>query len=166
MVLQLPGFSVETLMKTAIQFLRGRMSTESLDSRIGQLTCYFAGLAIVPISVVALARHPSSRPDFIQGIGLAVLNGILCLMLGTLCRNSLASRGKLRPRVRSVEFISYFACAAILIGGVRWLPSLALTPTGITLGLLLIGSLSLAVLVLGMMSSAFPRRSASEKLLE
>jgi hypothetical protein len=51
------------------------------------------------------------------------------------------------------EFASYAACIGLLILGIRWLAGLGLTPSQVTLGLLLTCSLSLAVLVLGMMTT-------------
>ena len=47
----------------------------------------------------------------------------------------------------------YGVCIGLLVLGVRWLAGLGLTPAQVTLGLLLTCSLSLAVLVLGMMTT-------------
>ena len=53
--------------------LNYRLTSEPFDSRVGQLIGYLAGMAIVPVAVVALVRHPGSQADFLLGLGLAVL---------------------------------------------------------------------------------------------
>ena len=62
----------------------------------------------------------------------------------------------LRTRCHAVtwpEIASYVACVGIMITGVRSLAGMGLTPVQVTLALLLLCSLSLAVLVLGMMTT-------------
>jgi hypothetical protein len=140
-------------MKTLRIALSRRLSDESLDSRLGQLACSLGGIAIVPVARVALLRHPGSRADFLLGIGLAVLLSLLCMILGMLCRRSTGWRAKVAPASRWPEFAGYLGCIGLLIAGVWSLSDLGLAPVEITLGLLLIGSLSLAVLVAGMMST-------------
>jgi hypothetical protein len=140
-------------MKTLRISLSHRLSDESLDTRLGQLACYLAAIAIVPVATVALIRHPGSRADFLLGIGLAGLLSLLLMMLGTLCRRSAGWRDKVALRSRWPEFGSYFGCIGLLIAGVWSLSALGLAPVEITLGLLLIVSSSLAVLVLGMMTT-------------
>jgi hypothetical protein len=140
-------------MKPVRMVLSYRFSDESLDTRLGQLACYLGAVAVVPTSVVALLRHPGSRADFLVGLGLACLVGLLCAMLGTLCRRGMGSQGRLSLRARWPEFASYAACLGLLVQGIRWLAGLGLTPAQVTLGLLLTCSLSLAVLVLGMMTT-------------
>jgi hypothetical protein len=130
-----------------------RFSNESFDSRLGQLACYFGAVAVVPTSVVALVKHPGSRADFLFGLGLACLVGLLCAMLGTLCRRGMGSHCRLSLRSRWPEFASYAACVGLMVQGIRSLAGLGLTPSQVTLGLLLTCSLSLAVLVLGMMTT-------------
>lgn len=44
-----------------------RLSNEPFDARVGELIGYLAGLAIVPVAVVARVRHPGSRADFLKG---------------------------------------------------------------------------------------------------
>ena len=56
-------------------------------------------------------------------------------------------------RSRWLEFASYVVCMVVMITGIRSLAGLGLTPVQVTLGLLLLCSLSLAVLVLGMMTT-------------
>jgi hypothetical protein len=63
------------------------------------------------------------------------------------------SRDQLSLRSRWPEFASYGICVVILVLGIRSLAGLGLTPAQVTIGLLLTCSLSLAVLVLGMMST-------------
>jgi hypothetical protein len=133
--------------------LNHRLSDESLDSRLGQLACYLGGIAIVPLATVALIRHHGSRAEFLLGIGLACLKSLLCMMLGMLCRRSSEWRDKVPLRSRWPEFASYIGCIGLLIAGVSSLSTLVLAPVEVILGLLLISSLSLAVLVLGMMTT-------------
>ncbi len=140
-------------MKTILTALCHRLSDESLDTRLGQLACYLAAVAIVPTSVVALIRHPGSRVEFLLGVGLACLLGLLCAMLGPLCRRGMGLHDRLSLRSRWPEFASYAACIGLLVIGIRWIAGLGLAPAQITLGLLLTCSLSLAVLVLGMMTT-------------
>ena len=61
--------------------------------------------------------------------------------------------GEVALRSRWCEFASYVVGIGVLITGFWWLAGLGLTPVQITLGLLLIGALSLAVVVLGMMTT-------------
>jgi H+/Cl- antiporter ClcA len=145
--------SEANLMKTIRMVLGHRLSDETLDTRLGRLACYLGALAVVPTSVVALVRHPGSRADFVFGLGLACLLGLLCAMLGTLCRRGMGLKAKWSLRSRWPEFASYAACIGLLVLGIRWLAGLGLTPSQVTLGLLLTCSLSLAVLVLGMMTT-------------
>jgi hypothetical protein len=140
-------------MKTIRTALAYRFSDESLDARLGQLACYLGAVAFVPTSVVALVKHPGSRADFLFGLGLACLVGLLLAMSGALCRRGMGLRDKLSLRSRWPEFASYVACLGLLVLGTRWLAGLGLTPAQVTLGLLLTCSLSLAVLVLGMMTT-------------
>lgn len=137
-------------MKTIRMVLSHRFSSESLDTRLGQLACYLGAVVIVPTSVVALVKHPGSRVEFLFGLGLACLVGLLCAMLGTICRRMMGLQDRLSLRTRWPEFVSYAACIGLLVEGIRSLAGLGLTPAQVTLGLLLTCSLSLAVLVLGM----------------
>ena len=133
--------------------LNYRLSGEALDARVGELIGYLAGLAIVPVAVVALIRHPGSRADFLLGVGLAGLMALLFVMLGMLSRQIVGFGDKVALRSRWPEFASYVGCMGFMIAGIRSLAGLGLTPVQITLGLLLICSLGLAVLVLGMMTT-------------
>lgn len=137
-------------MKSIRTALGHRFGDESIDARLGQSACYLGAVAIVPTSVVALVRHPGSRADFVLGLGLACLLGLLCIMLGVVCRRVAALHEKWCLRSRWPEFAGYAACVGLLVLGIRRLPGLGLDPAQVTLGLLLICSLSLAVLVLGM----------------
>ena len=140
-------------MKTILTALYHRLSDESLDARLGQLACYLAAVAIVPTSVVALVRNPGSRAEFLFGLGLACQVGLLCAMLGPLCRRGMGLHDRLSLQSRWPEFASYAACVGLLIIGIRWIAGLGLSPAQVTLGLLLTCSLSLTVLVLGMMTT-------------
>jgi len=133
--------------------LNYRLSGEPFDARVGELIGYLAGLAIVPVAVLALVRHPGSRADFLLGVGLAGLMALLFVMLGMLSGRVCGFGDKVALRSRWPEFASYVACIGVMIPGIRSLAGLGLTPVQITLGLLLICSLGLAVLVLGMMTT-------------
>jgi hypothetical protein len=138
-------------MRPIVNALNHRLTGKPFDSRVGQLACILVGFAILPLAVVALVRHPGSRAEFLLGLGLAGLLTLLCVMLGMLCRQTVGLAGKVSLRSRSPEFASYVVCFGVLMAGIMSLAGLGLTPVQITLGLLLTGSLSLAVLVLGMM---------------
>jgi hypothetical protein len=140
-------------MKPILVALNHRLTGEPLDARVGQLACILGGIAILPLAVVALVRHPGSRAESLLGLGLAGLVALLCVMLGMLCRHSVGLRDKVSLRSRWPEFASYVVCFGVLMTGIMSLADLGLTPVQITLGLLLIGSLSLAFLVLGMMTT-------------
>ncbi|MDR3635880.1 MAG: hypothetical protein P4L84_18905 [Isosphaeraceae bacterium] len=148
-------------MKTTCMILSHRLSDESLDTRLGQLACQLGALFVVPTSVVALVRHPGSRIDFLFGLGLACLVGLLMVMLGILCRRGTGLQGKGSSWSRWAEFASYGACAGIFILGIRSLAGLGLTPAQVTVGLLLIAALSLAVLVCGMMTTVLQSTKGS-----
>jgi hypothetical protein len=79
-------------------------------------------------------------------------------MLGMLCRHI----GQRATWSRWREFASYCACLGIMIMGIRSLADLGLSPIQVTLGLLLLCSVSLAVLVLGMMTTVV--RSLKDRL--
>ena len=132
--------------------LNYRLTDEPFDTQVAQLACFLAGMAIVPVAVVALVRHPGSRADFLLGFGLACLMALLFVMLGMLCRHRWVW-GQASLRSRWPEFTSYVVCMAVMITGILSLAGLGLTPVQITLGLLLLCSLGLAVLVLGMMTT-------------
>ena len=133
--------------------LNYRFTCEPFDHRVGQLIVYLGGFAIVPVAVVALVRHPGSRADFLLGLGLAGLVALLMMMLGLLCPHVGGFNDKAALRSRWFEFASYVACIGIMITGAQSLAGLGLTPVQVTLGLLVLCSLSLAVLVLGMMTT-------------
>jgi hypothetical protein len=133
--------------------LNYRLTGEPFDTRVGQLIGYLAGISIVPVAVVALVRHPGSQADFLLGLGLACLMALLFVMLEMLCGHIVGFGDKVTIRSRWPEFASYVACLGIMITGVGSLAGLVLTPVQVTLGLLLLCSLSLAVLVLGMMTT-------------
>ena len=133
--------------------LNYRLTDEPFDTRVGQLIGYLAGIAIVPVSVVALVRHPGSQSDFLLGLGFPVLMALLFVMLGMLSRHVGGLRDKATIRSRWLEVTSYVVCMVVMIAGIRSLAGLDLTPVRVTLGLLLLCSLSLAVLVLGMMTT-------------
>ena len=115
-----------------------RISSESFDNRVGQMIVYMAGIAIVPMAIVALVRHPGSQADFLLGLGLACLLALLLVMLGMLCGQVGGIGDKLALRSRLPEFASYAVCMAIMITGIQSLAHLGLTPAQITVGLLLI----------------------------
>jgi hypothetical protein len=140
-------------MRPILNALNHRFTGEHFDARVGQLACILAGIAILPLAVLALIRNPGNRAEFLLGLGLSALLALLCVMLGMLCRHTVGLAGKVSLRSRSPEFASYVICFAILMTGVSSLAGLGLTPVQITLGLLLTGSLSLAVLVFGMMTT-------------
>jgi H+/Cl- antiporter ClcA len=140
-------------MRTIGAFLNHRLGHETLDTRIGQWACYLGAVAIVPTSVVALVRHRGSRADFLLGLGLACLVSLLSAVLGTICRLGEGARDKASLRSRWPEFASYPVCIGLLVIGIRWLAGLGLNPAQVTTGLLMTCALSLAVLVLGMMTT-------------
>ncbi len=140
-------------MRSILIALNHRLTGEPFDSRVAQLACILCGIAIVPVSAVALVRHPGSQADFLFGLGLACLMALLFGMLGMLCRKMGRFGNKLAIWSRWREFASYCACLGIMIMGIRSVAVLGLSPIQITLALLLLCSLSLAVLVLGMMTT-------------
>ncbi len=133
--------------------LNYRITGEPFDARVGEVIVYLAAIAILPVAIVALVRHPGSRDDFLLGLGLTSLLSLLLAMLGMLSRHVGGFGDKAAVRSRLTEFVSYVACIGILITGIPSLAGLGLTPVQVTLGLLLLCSLSLAVLVLGMMTT-------------
>jgi hypothetical protein len=141
----------ETAMTNLARVLGRRVSETRFDARMGQLACYLAGFAILPMATIALVRHSASRPDVGLGLGLALLLALLCIMLGTLCRH--VDLLNVPARARWAEFLCDFACAGLLIGGIRLLAAIGGSPAQVTLGVLLVGSLSMAVLVFGILTT-------------
>jgi hypothetical protein len=140
-------------MRPILNALSHRFTGEHFDSRVGQLACSLAGVAILPLAVLALIRNPGNRAEFLLGLGLSGLVTLLCVMLGMLCRHAVGLANKVALRSRWPEFASYLVCFAVLMTGIMSLTGLGLTPIQITLGLLMTGSLSLGILVLGMMTT-------------
>jgi hypothetical protein len=133
--------------------LNYRLTGKLFDARAGQLTGYVVGMSIVPVASVALVRHLGSQADFLLGLGLAAIVSLLCVMLGMLCRHAVGLKDKVALWVRWLQFASFAVGVGVLITGGWSLGSLGLTDAQVTVGLLLICSLSLAVAVLGMMMS-------------
>lgn len=131
--------------------LRRRVSEPGFDARIGQLVCSLGGLAILPMAAVALVRHSASRSDFMLGLGLGVLLALLFIMLGMLCRRLVLL--ELPARARWAEFLCDIAGVGLLIGGILAVAALGGSPVQVTLGVLLVSSLSLAVLLFGMLTT-------------
>ena len=144
------------------QFLRLRFFDNPLAYKLGQWACNLAGLAIVPLAVRALTTHPGSRIDFLLGVGLAILVGLLCAMLGTICRYGAGRIERVAARSRWAEFLGYFGCLGLMIGGIRALPGMELSPVQVTLGLLLICAISLAMLLFGMLTTVMRAPSGEE----
>ena len=141
---------VPMLKKTTIRSLLGfRLSTEEFDARLALWACSLAGVAIVPMAILALMRNHGGRAEFLLGVGLAVVAGLIFLAMGLVIRQGVARLGEVPVRRRWAEFASYLGCLGLLIGGIRAIPALGLGPAGIVLVLLLVGALSIAVLVLG-----------------
>jgi hypothetical protein len=133
--------------------LNYRLSSDPFDARVGQLICYLAAVSIIPVAILALVRHPGSQADFLLGLGMAVLMALLLVMLGMLSRQVACAKHNRTMWSRVPEFASYVACIGIVTAGIESLAGLGLTPVQVTLGLLLICSVSLAVLVLGIMTT-------------
>ncbi len=133
--------------------LNYRLSSQAFDARSAQLACTLGGVAIFPMAVLALVRHPGSRAEFLLGLGLAGLVALLCVMLGMLCRQIVELGRKVAIRSLWPAFASYVVGFGVFMTGVMSLPRLGLSPVWITLTLLVIGSLSLAIVVFGMLTS-------------
>ncbi len=149
-------------MKAARMLLSHRFTSESFDGHVGLAAAYLGGLSIIPLALIALRRHPGSRAEFLIGLGLACLMGLLLATLGTLARQIVVSAGNIRAKSRWPEYFSYVGCMGLMIAGMRSLPTLGLSPVQVTLGVLLVGSLSLAVLMVGMMSTLVRSRTMKE----
>jgi hypothetical protein len=142
--------------KTTIRtLLVYRLSDEKFDSQIAVWVCSIAGVAIVPLAIRALMRHPGGRADFLLGVVLASVTGLLIVMLGLVSRHRLARLDQVPRRRCWPEFIGYVGCLGLMIGCISALPALGLSPVGITVALLAICSLSLSLLLAGMMTTVF-----------
>ena len=133
--------------------LNYRLTDEPFDTRVGQLIGYLAGMFIVPVAVVALVRHPGGRADFLLGLGLACPDGIALFDAGDALPPRWRFSGQSCAAVTVARVHQLRRLHGIMITGVLSLAGLGLTPVQVTLGLLLLCSLSLAVLVLGMMTT-------------
>jgi len=140
-------------MRPILIALNYRLTGEPFDARVVQLICYLGGMAIVPGAVVALVRHPGSRAEFLLGLGLACLMALPFGMLGMLCRQAVMLGDKVAIRSRWPEFASYVVCFGVLMTGMMSLAGLGLTPVQVTLGLMMICSLSLALVVFCLMTT-------------
>ncbi len=112
-------------MKPILVALNHRLTGEPFDARVGQLACILGGIAILPLAVVALVRHPGSRAEFLLGLGLAGLVALLCVMLGMLCRHAVGLGGKVSLQSRLPEFASYVVCFGVLMSAIVSLAGLA-----------------------------------------
>lgn len=146
-------------MKNARTLLSRRFTSESFDCRLTLGVAYLGGLAMIPLGIIALRKHPGSRDEFLIGLGLACLLGLLIAVMGTLVPQVAVSARKIPAKSRWPEYASYVGCIGLMIAGMRSLPTLGLSPVQVTLGVLLAGSLSLAVLLLGMMSTLVRSRT-------
>ncbi|WP_406694922.1 hypothetical protein V5E97_28160 [Singulisphaera sp. Ch08] len=131
--------------------LRRQVSGAVFDAKMGQLVCYLAALALPPMAIVAMVRHSGSRSEFFIGLGLALVIALLFVMLGGISRHIDLMGVPLRARC--VEILCYFAGVGVLVGGIRSLATIGGSPAQITLGVLVSVSLSLTVLVLGMLAT-------------
>jgi 4-amino-4-deoxy-L-arabinose transferase-like glycosyltransferase len=132
--------------------LGGRVCSGAFESRAGRLVCYLAGVAIVPMARLALVRNAGNRVEFVLGMGLAVLVGLLCVMLGLVCGEA-AAAAKVPVRTRWPEFACYIVSIGLLVLGIFSLERFAMTPAQIVLALLVYCALSLGVVVLGMLTT-------------
>ncbi|QDV35549.1 hypothetical protein [Tautonia plasticadhaerens] len=145
---------VQMLKKTTIRSLLGlRLGTETFDARVALVACSLAGVAIVPLATLALLRNHGGRAEVLLGIGLAIVAGLIFLTMGLIIRHGVNRLSKVPLRRRRAEFACYLGGVGLLIGGFRALPALGLSPAGIVLVLLLVSALSIALLLLGMMST-------------
>jgi hypothetical protein len=134
-----------------VRVFRRRLSEAGFDARMGQLACYLAGFAILPMATIALVRHSASRADVVLGLGLALVSALLFVMLGTLCRH--VDSLNVPAQARWAEFLCDFACVGLFIGGIRLFAAIGGSPAQVTLGVLMVVSLSIAVLLLGMLTT-------------
>jgi hypothetical protein len=146
-------------MKSARRLLSHSFTGQSVDSRVGFAVAYIGGLAKIRVALTALRKHPGSRAEFLIGLGFACLLGLLLVTLGTLARRIVVSAGHVPAMSRWPEYASYAGCMGLMIAGMRSLPTLGLSPVQVTLGVLLVCSLSLAVLVSGMISTLVRSRT-------
>jgi hypothetical protein len=137
-------------MNKVMEMMGLRLSNDRLDARLAQLVCDLGGLVIIPIAIVAITKHTGSRGDIFLGTGLAGVLGLLCVLMGMLCRRNCELQGKMTLRSRWPELASDVGCLVTLIAGIKRLPQLGMTPAQITLGLLVTCSLSIAMIVFGM----------------
>ena len=123
-------------MHNLIAWLGTRISSDPFDGRVGRLICVLAGVALVPVSVYAVAHDGGGRVEMVLGTGLAVVLGLHCVMLGLLC-GELATRGS-RPGVwtRWPEFASYVLGVGLFVAGVLAVGRLGMTAAQLVLGLL------------------------------
>ncbi|AGA27711.1 hypothetical protein [Singulisphaera acidiphila] len=137
---------------TFLPAVLGRQISEAgFDAKLGQWVCCLGGVAILPMAIVALVRHPGTRSDFFVGLVLAFVMALLLLMLGTLARH--VDLLKIPVRARWAEFLCYLASVGVLLRGIQSLATIGGSPAQVTLGVLAVGSLSLAVLDLGMLTT-------------
>lgn len=146
-------------MRTRLVALQNRLTTDLFDRRLAQLVCAAAAIAIVPLSVLASARHSASGPESLLCLGLTSLLVLLCLMLAIVSGRVSEIGPGISVWRRWPEFTSYIAGLGILVSGIRLSTALAPTPMQITLGVLLSGALCMAVLVFGMMTTLSAARN-------
>ena len=140
-------------MKGLQEVLSRRLSATWFDARVSRLIFCVAGLALVPMTERALVRNPGSRVEFALGMGLGVLGGLLCVMLGLVSGEIETLRGKVPTALRWPEFASYGGAVALLVVGIRALATFRMTPAQVVLALLVTCALGLAVLLLGMVTT-------------
>ena len=133
--------------------LSRRLGATSFDARLSWLVLCVAGLALVPMTGLAMMRNPGSRAEFALGMGLGVLVGLLCVMLGLVSYEVEILRGRVPASARWPEFASYAGCMVVLIVGIRGLANFGMTSAQVVLALLITCGLSLAVLLLGMLTT-------------
>src|SRR4051794_12602695 len=93
-------------MRTVWAVLNRRISGVTFDGRAARLACCAVGVLVVPMALRALARHPGSRAEYLLGVGLAMLVGLLCVMLGLVCGTVAVVGSRVAARARWPEYVS------------------------------------------------------------
>jgi hypothetical protein len=140
-------------MKRALSLLGRRLLSLSVAARVAAWACYLESLVVVRMAVQGLRKFPGSRADFLVGVGLACVVGLLLVMLGTMIPTAARLHRKVATRLRWAEFAGYVGCMAVMVAGTRSLPALDLAPVQFIPAVLLVCAMSLGVLVLGMLTT-------------
>lgn len=142
-------------MNTLIRFFHRPLSSRRFDAIVPRWSSYVVGPALLIFVSATFPRQASDSRELFLGLSLGLLLCLLYLLFGNLLGwlQELLLKKPMPTHLRLGEYISYGSFPVVFGLGLQGLSTLSLTKPGFMIGILLLLSVTTAVLCLGILSS-------------